>query len=179
MSSELNIPSGESNEGYYELQKMREIHREIVRQRIAFPAISQKRIAEKLGITAQMVGYTLNSPIVKQHLAALRGFADQDALNMQARLRALGPEMVNILADIASNGDNETNRRLAASDLLDRVPETSKTQKHEYKDTSEKVSEEDMKRIRELSQEGVLVSDPEIEDVEVEDIGTESPEGDA
>ena len=164
MSQELSLPSGQSNDGYYELQRMREIHREIVRQRIAFPAATQKEIAKKLGITAQMVGYTLNSSVVKQHLAALSGFADQDALNMQARLRALGPEMVETLAEIASSGESETNRRLAASDLLDRVPETSKTQKHEYKDTSEQVTEEDMARIKELSEQGVVVQDAEVEE---------------
>lgn len=163
---DFDIPNsgGQSEEGQYELQKMREIHHEIVRQRVADPTATQKEIAERLGVSKQMVGYTLNSEIVQKKLAVLRGAAEQDALDLQAEMRSMAPILLQKLFNIATQGESETDQRLAASDILDRLPETSKRKTHHHKDEGE-VDEEELNEIKRLAKENGVIEDAEYEDI--------------
>lgn len=164
---EFNIPNGSGGDGeggLYELQKMREIHHEIVRQRIADPTKTQKEIAETLGITAQMVSYTLNSEVVQRKLSVLRGAADEDALRLQAEMRSMAPMLIQKMFNIAMKGSSETDQRLAASDLLDRVPETSKRKTHRTEDGGQ-VDEEELNEIKQLARESGIIEDAEYEEI--------------
>lgn len=170
---EFDVPNGSGGEeGLYELKKMREIHHEIVRQRFADPSKTQKEIAETLGVSPQMVSYTLNSEIVQRKLDVLRGAADQEALDLQKELRSIAPLMIQKLFNIAMEGASETDQRLAASDLLDRVPETSKRTTHRSEDDG-KVDDEELEEIKALARESGVVQDAEYEEIKESNEGTE------
>lgn len=161
---DIQNPRGGDDEGYYQLQKMREVHHEIVRKRMEDPAKTQKQIAKELGISAQMVGYTLNSPIVRQKIAVMRGAADAHSYEVQEEIRSLAPLAVRTLAQIMlDNGAKNSDRRKAADSLLDRNPEASP--KSEVTHKKEQLDSDTLDEIKQLGREAGVVEDVEYEDI--------------
>lgn len=109
-----------SNGSYYSLQKMNQMHHEIVRRIV----VGQKdhEIADALGITKATVKYTRESPVVQQKLNILMGQRDASAIEMRKHLQELAPlalfYMEEIMADESETGST---RSRIAMDILDRA----------------------------------------------------------
>ena len=61
-------------------------------------------IANDLGVTPTMVSLVKNSPLVKDHIASLQEKADEEAINISARIKELAPKALQVLEDIVVRG---------------------------------------------------------------------------
>jgi len=167
MSNRFDIANKRTETDYYELKKLREQHHAIIRMKFANPAISGKEIAEALGITAQMVYYTLNSEQAKNKLAVMRGYADEEAYDAQAEIRSLSPMAIQTLAQIMMDkNESGANRRLAASDLLDRNPQTSTKSTVEHKhETNRTITADELAEIKQQARASGTIKDADYEDI--------------
>lgn len=122
--------SGRMKKGTYELQKMREIHHEIVRQVILNK--SDTEISQNLGVSKVMVRYTRESPIVADKIAVIRGSLDAESIDLVKEVRDLAPVALAILEEfLLDPGHDMKERRMIAQDILDRdgrAPRTHKTE---------------------------------------------------
>lgn len=152
---------------YHELKKMKQIHHEIAL--LAITGKKRKDIANTLGVTPQMVTYTLQSELVQRKLRLLRGARDAEALDVQGRVRELAPLALDELEQILINPNTENReKRMIAQDILDRAGHGA-IQKHA--DVSDKLTTEDLDDIKKLAREnGMVVSNADIEDAEYTDV---------
>lgn len=153
--------------GYHELKKMKQIHHEIAL--LAITGKKQKEIAAELGVTPQMVRYTLDSELVKRKLRLLRGARDAEALDVHARMKELSPLALDELEHILLNPNSEDReKRMIAQDILDRAGYGA-VQKHA--DVSETLTTEDLNDIKKLAREnGMVLSERNVEDADYTDI---------
>lgn len=107
--------------GYYDLQKLRSTHREIIRLD-ATGQFSGKEIAEHLGVTPQMVYYTLNSEMGREMRSALQHEADLSTLDVMHQIRSMAPVAAEQLENMLVRDDtSDTVRTRIAQDILDRA----------------------------------------------------------
>jgi len=76
----------------------------------------QKTVAKSLGVTEQMVSYTVNSDLGKQKLKVLRGEADAHTIDIMAELANLGPLAVGVYEDILTSPGSKDETRLRAAE---------------------------------------------------------------
>ena len=154
--------SPQVKDSYYNLQKMREVHHEIVRRLVLGQKI--KVIAEQLGVTEAMVQYTKNSPIVKQHMRIIQGARDHSTAEVMEQIREIAPLALNKLEEILiSESANDTDKRLVAKDLLDRAG-YNPIHKHDHRHAH--LTSSDLDNIKNKAKEagkqnGLIVSNPE------------------
>lgn len=159
-TQDINFLSSVRNRdtGYYELKKMKQIHHEIAM--LALLGKSQREIAQALDVTAQMVGYTLDSRIVQDKLDVLRKERDDDYTDIQKRIRELQPLALDEIEHLLINPNTDAKeKRLIAQDLLDRggnqaVDVTA--------DASDIMSTKDINEIKQRAKKGGFM----VEDVE-------------
>ena len=102
----------------YTIGQMWDIHREVMR--LAVSGMKQTEIAYELGVTAAMVSYTLNSPIVKRQLDFMRAARDGEAIDVGKRISELAKQAVEVVGGLLN--ESLPNIRLAAAkDVLDRA----------------------------------------------------------
>ena len=78
-------------------------------------------IADSLGVTAQMVRYTRESPIVKEKIAVLRGMAEAETIDIAREIRNLTPVALAVLEEFLLDPNHDKKeRRNIAQDLLNR-----------------------------------------------------------
>jgi len=82
----------------FEVQKMWEVHHEIVRRLL----LGQKgsHIARDLGVTPAMISYVRNSSVVKEKLEIMKGARDADTLDLAKRIRENAPIAIKLLEDV-------------------------------------------------------------------------------
>lgn len=113
-------------DGSYELQKLRQNHRDILR--LYYLGWKQKEIAAHLGVTLAKVGYTLASPLVQAELARLNGEADAEAVDVKEMITAVAPSAFATIESVMNSPLSPAAVRLrAATDLLDRSQGKSPT----------------------------------------------------
>lgn len=118
----MQMPEGRFNvqNGGVELQKVSERHLQIGRLK-ATGQFTNREIAEILGVTAQMVGYTLKQPEVVELMRRLGEVANVQTLDMMQKIRSHGPDALDEVVNIMNNDFAKDEVRLrAAKDLLDR-----------------------------------------------------------
>jgi hypothetical protein len=116
----FDIPHRKEDSTYYNLQRMNQLHHEIVRRIV----LGQKdiEIAESLGCTTQTVRYTRTSPVVKQKLEIMMGARDASVLEVRKRIQHLAPLALHKLEEILMNDKaSEAVQTKIAQDLLDRA----------------------------------------------------------
>jgi len=84
------------------LKEMQDIHHTI--KRLLFLGMSNKAIADKLGVTAQMITLVKNSPIVKQQLKLMQKAADSDAIDLQAQIAEIAPKAHQNIKEVIETG---------------------------------------------------------------------------
>lgn len=116
----FNIPSRKSDSSYYTLQKMNQLHHEIVRRIV----LGQKDIdiARALDITQATVQYVKRSPIVKQKIDIMHGARDASTVQLQKQINALAPLALHNMSEIMEDkGAPSGVRANIAKDILDRA----------------------------------------------------------
>ncbi len=155
----------------YDLQKLRGIHNEILRMHLL--GVKNSDIARDLDVTPQMVCYTVKSELGQERIKDLNGLADDDAIDIKAKIIETLPDSVELLKKVM-RGDTEfddlttTTRVRAAESLLDRggfgkVQQVRGTVQHEVLIGAQRIKE----TARELGYIQDEVIDVEAEAVEV------------
>ncbi|MCC6491341.1 MAG: hypothetical protein IT364_27875 [Candidatus Hydrogenedentes bacterium] len=107
----------------YELQQLNPVHREIARRSVLGEAVSS--IAKALGVTREMVSYTISSPVTREYMRELEAQRDASTVNVGQQLRSLSPKAIGVLTE-ALDGDmggraQDHLRFKAATEVLDRA----------------------------------------------------------
>lgn len=119
-SNGFNIENRTEDSSYYTLQKMNQVHLEIVRRIVA--GHKDHEIASSLGISKAMVKYTKESPIVKRKLEVLQGERDASAIEVRNHIENLAPLALHELQKMmAEESTSDRTRMKIAQDVLDRA----------------------------------------------------------
>lgn len=102
----------------YEVEQLWDVHHEIMR--LSLIGLKRKDIAAQLGITEQMVGYTLRSSIVERQMDNMRASRDVQAVDISVEIKNLAPKAVEVLEDLL-DCELPNIRLKAAADVLDRA----------------------------------------------------------
>lgn len=169
----FDLPSRREDSKYYTLQKMNQLHHEIVRRIV----VGQKDIdiANALDITQATVQYVKRSPIVKQKIDIMMGARDASTVELQKQINALAPlalhEMSKIMID---DGAPHGVRANIGKDILDRAgfkPANVNINKDEG------YTKEQLEEIKQRAKgAGILFEVEEAEYTEEESGGTQSDE---
>jgi hypothetical protein len=104
----------EGEEKKYEVQKIWDHHRQIIRLLVASNgSYTNQDIADQVGCSAQTVSNVRNSPIVKARVAMMHREADKNAVSIAERIRIIAPMAVDVLRQtmeqtMATNKDGES-----------------------------------------------------------------------
>jgi len=90
------VPSGERRT--FEVDKMWEVHHEI--SRLLLLGMNNVDIADRLGVSAAMVSYTRNSPVVKDKMALMTGARDADVVDIMVEIKEKAPKALKLLENI-------------------------------------------------------------------------------
>jgi hypothetical protein len=116
----FDVASGRKSPASYQLQKLKSVHNRI--RDLVFLGESNKAIADKLGVSTQMVAYTRASPLVRKQLGIMEGAASANALEVAHHIQELAPFALATLETIMLNpGSDAKIRRGIAEGLLDRA----------------------------------------------------------
>jgi len=85
----------------YNISNIWSVHREILRRH--FVGQKAAEIAKDLSISKQTVSNTINSPLGKEILEALHQGADRSSEDIQARIKELAPEALDVVEGILTN----------------------------------------------------------------------------
>ena len=82
----------------FTVTKMQDVHHEIARRLL----LGQKDvyIAKQLGITVATVGYTKNSPVVREKLALMRNQRDQKTIDVASHIQRIAPKSIQLLEEV-------------------------------------------------------------------------------
>lgn len=109
------LPHGDRR---YQISHMWDTHHEIVR--LAACGAKEVDIASILGVTPQMVSYTLNSAIVKRQLSLLRAARDVESIDVAKRIQEIALTAVEKMAQLVESPDEKV-ALPACRDILDRA----------------------------------------------------------
>lgn len=116
----FDVDTGRTAPTTYQLKKVKSIHRRIA-EKVAI-GMKDKDIAQVHGVSAQMVRYTRNDPMVKQYLGMVEGAIAADVLAVQEEIIELAPYALRVIEQIMLDNGTPAKLRLdAARDLLDRA----------------------------------------------------------
>jgi len=147
---------------YYTLQKMNQMHHEIVRRIV----LGQKdhEIADAIGCTKATVKYTRESPVVKQKLEIMMGARDASVLEVRKRINSLAPLALQQLEEMMIDETaSDATRTKIAQDLLDRAGYNPVAKSMDLT----KFTQDKMEEIKKRARRNGLVVDEEVEDAEV------------
>lgn len=113
-STALNLSNPQ---GGYDLKKLREIHHLILRL-AALGTLTNKEIADAVGRTEAMVGYTINSELGQQKLAVLRGEADFSIIDVIAQFEESAPLAAEYLEQVVLSPTEKTSDRIRAAENI-------------------------------------------------------------
>ena len=101
----------------FEVDELQAITREIARRKV----LGQKSgtIANALGVTREMVNYTISSPKVQDHMDALSGTRDAHVMDVKEEIRKLVPMAVRNYESILKTGS--VNGKEASATLMARI----------------------------------------------------------
>ena len=102
----------------YTLKEVQDSHREIAR--LLVMGLNNKDIAEELGVTPEMVSYTINSPVVMREIENMRAARDLDAIDVAKRIQEIAPKALDVMEGLMQSAADETRRKIAES-ILDRA----------------------------------------------------------
>jgi len=108
----------------FQVQEMWDVHHEIAR--LASLGLKKTEIAKALSITAATVSYTINSPVVKDRIAILRGSRDAKTVDLAKRIQNFAPIALDLLEDVIKGNGAGKNapiglRSKEANNWLDRA----------------------------------------------------------
>jgi hypothetical protein len=160
----FNIQNRTDDSKYYNLQKMNQLHHEILRRIVL--GQKDKDIAESVGCTSATVKYTRESPVVKRKLEIMMGARDSSVLEVRKRIQNLAPLALHKLEEIlADDKASESVRMKVAQDLLDRAGYDAVTKTMDLTKFGEDRINEIKKRAR---RNGLVVNESqEVEEAEV------------
>lgn len=148
----------------FQVTKIWNTHQEIIRRHV----LGQKGtdIARALGLSPVTVGYTINSPVVKEKIAELQADRTSTVANMQERIADLQSDAIDYLDTLIH--DDNCDRRLrfsVAKDILDRGG-NSKITKVQTSSLNVSLSGEEIQKIKqrglEMAREAGLVQQAEV-----------------
>lgn len=102
----------------FEVQTLWQQHHEIVRRRLLGQKVVD--IAAAMGVTREMVSYTLSSPAVKEKLEVMRGAVDAATVDVATQIANLAPRAVAVMEELLES-DRFQWKYAAAKDILDRA----------------------------------------------------------
>jgi len=82
----------------FEVSHMWEIHQEITR--LIFLGMKNVDIAERLGVTKDMVSYTRNSKIVQDKLKLMHGAKDANTVDLAKKIKEFAPRALKLLEEV-------------------------------------------------------------------------------
>lgn len=110
----------------FQVGQLWERHKEIAR--LILLGYKNSEIAERLGVSKAMVGYTRNSPMVKEKIRMMEGARDASTIDIAKDIKMKAPKALKVLEEVL-NGEPGTLGELAspalrvkvASEWLDRA----------------------------------------------------------
>jgi FixJ family two-component response regulator len=117
--SQMSFPAMPQSRSY-ELKELRARHQEVIR--LSLLGLSNKDIAGQLGVSEQMVCYTVNSELAKEKMGQLQISADTDAVDIAAEIKKIAPQAIDLLGDVVQGlRDAPISLQVkVAQDVLDR-----------------------------------------------------------
>lgn len=104
----------------YEVDTLKAQHAHMVR--LSAMGWTTRDIADTLGVSPQTVRKALKSNVGQRRMAELQEASDRVVYDVQAELRALAPNAVEVIAEVLESADAPINlRHRAAGDVLDRL----------------------------------------------------------
>lgn len=159
----FDIENKTEDSSYYNLQKMNQVHLEIVRRIVA--GQKDHEIAESLGVSKAMVKYTKESPIVKRKLEILQGQRDASAIEVRKHIENLAPLALHELQKMmADEGTADRTRMKIAQDVLDRAgfkPANVNV------NAQTKLDKDDISEAKERAKKQGLIQKDEVQDAEI------------
>jgi len=159
-STQLNLSTPS---GGYELKKLRERHQIILR--LAALGLTNKEIAQQLGVTEAMVGYTVNSELGQQKLAVLRGQAELSTIDILGMYEESAPIMVDLLEQIALSPAEKTADRIRAAENILGGAGYGKRERidiHHHGVTDDEIEEAKRRAIQKGRSAGIVVEDAKV-----------------
>lgn len=103
-----------------ELMRLQDVHYHIIRMTAA--GLKPQAISEMLSISLQTVYNTLGTELAQKELARYRKDADEMFMDVQERLQAISPHMLDVLVAAALDPAEKTQLRTSIADkLLDKA----------------------------------------------------------
>ena len=168
--NKFDMPNDRESGSYYTLQKMNQMHHEIVRRIVA--GQKDHEIAKALDISKAMVKYTKESPIVQQKLDIMMGARDASAVEVRKQIEALAPLALHEMSKIMVDEDaSEAVRSKIGMDILDRAGFGAV----DWKGDVNKLSKDKISELKSKARSnGLIKDDPEqAEDADFEEINDE------
>jgi hypothetical protein len=138
----------------FQVEKIWNIHHEISRLKVL--GFNNRKIADALGVSQAMVGYTVNSPVIEDRISIMQGARDCDTIDLARRIKEFAPKCLDILESVIK-GDEEAPiglRVRTAQDYADRAG-LGAVKKHQV--LSAKLSLEELNEIKQRAREnGIL-----------------------
>lgn len=106
------------------LKEIQNKHHQI--KRMIFLGLSNKQIAEELGVTPQMVAMVKNSSIIRQQLKMMHAAADKEAIDLQSQIAEIAPIALKNIREVVETGELDgqsvtaTARLREGNNILDR-----------------------------------------------------------
>ena len=156
------------NNRTWEIQKLQDRHREILR-RLAVGE-SPKQIALDLNITVAMIRYTKNSALGKRELSLMHGARNGSVIEVSEHIKNIAPKALQVLEKVVNGGITSESPDLrqinVSKDILDRAGYGA-VRKMVGEFRTRKVSDEKMEEIKQnATNAGIMVEDAEFEEVD-------------
>ncbi len=140
---------------FYQIKELRLIHNRIIGLKVSNPELKDKVIANVLGVSAAMVGYTLGSELGKQKIRSLTYGDEATLADMKEYIQSLGPLAISTLEEVMMEGMHDGHKLRAAESALKYIIQEAGTNirhQHEHKITEDDI---DLMRAR-LSEHALL-----------------------
>lgn len=118
--NKFDVPDGRDKSSGYQLKKVNQMHREIIRFIVL--GYRDKEIAEALGCTTVTVKNVKESELAQRYIREMQGERDSNAVDLSTTIKNIAPLALEISTGIMMDDDaSESVRANIAADILDRA----------------------------------------------------------
>jgi predicted transcriptional regulator len=150
--------------GTYQLKKLREVHHNILR--LAALGMKNNKIANVLGVTEPMVGYTIKSELGQQKLAMLRMEKDGQSMDIIAEMKELSPLAMAVLEEALTSPMAKVSEKTKAAEVI--LSGAGYGQQRKVDINLHHVTDDDIQKARLAARDRTIqLIEAEIEDAEV------------
>lgn len=172
VQNKFDLKNNKDNSSAYQLQKVNQMHREIIR--LITLGYKNKHIAQALGITEPTVRSVRDSELTQAHIESLQTSRDENTTDIAETIRNFAPLALEVATEIMiDNNVSPAVRINAAHDIMDRAG---------YKPidvsvrANGKLSSDEIEEVKERARQNGLKVRREAEEAEYEELPPEEKE---